>query len=146
MITDVDGLEKALRQWQCTAREVWATLIGGPAPYAPPRFRWEAAAGQLAKQHLGATHFSAVLRALARRAEEMAKVLTNHSPTATFVAHRHLNAARLDLAPTKGDEALSARRWLTALQGAVQDGNVGKIIQLQGVADRKAKKLEDAAT
>ena len=51
---DLAALDQAVRRWQSNARTARGALIGVNLPYAPPKFRWETAAGRLAEQHIGA--------------------------------------------------------------------------------------------
>ena len=136
-MANVESLEGAITQWQIDARKIWTTLIGMPAPYAPAKFRWESAARKLAKQNLGATHFSAVLRSLARRAQEIGNLLANHADIAYVASHRHFTAAKRDLASISGDDARAVERWLVTLQHAAKERSVAKVLQLQVVADKR---------
>jgi hypothetical protein len=73
-------------------------------------------------------------------------LLANHADTAYVASHRHFTAAKRDLASISGDDARAVERWLVTLQHAAKERNVAKVLQLQVVADKKASKLEDAAT
>lgn len=116
-------LAEAIDKWYGSARIALCSLIGYSCQRFRPRFRWEPAAGPLARQHAGASVVSVAWREVSIRAGEIASTLgrIRKDVRAIDVITRHCQniytvIKRVDAAP--GEEALARSRCYTAFVDA----------------------------
>ena len=143
-------LEGATRNFYKLARTEWSGIAGEDLGFTPHRFRWESPIGQVAKPWTGSSQTSVMWRSLARRAQEVTKVLSRDSPSSWMqaAAWGHLVAAPKaykSLCNSKQEELRpSVIAWAESLRGAWCHASVAWATSLWRIADIKAKKLEAA--
>ena len=140
-------LAYGIDKWYSSARKAVHSLIGEPCQYFRPRFRWEPAAGQPAKQYAGASRVSVAWREVSTRACEVAAIMSRSDVDAGSVRvlarHAHkINVADKPIANAPGEETPAMRRWITAFQVAAVAGRTYTIRSLASLAANRAAKIE----
>jgi hypothetical protein len=143
-------LEIAMRTFYITARMEWSGIAGEKLAFVPHRFRWEPPIRHTAKPWTGSSSLSVMWRSLARRAEEISKVLsrTDSAPGMIEAAARHITAAaeaHKSLGRTLQEEVCQqVTSWAASLQLAWLSPSASWAQSLSFIADVKARKLEAA--
>ena len=146
-------LDMAMEAWYKAARAEWSSLAGQALDYRKPRFRWVSAAGPTAKPRPGSPHASATWRSLAKRAQDLIKMMLESngalSGTKAVVMRGHLGAAQKAAMSLSNSQRETAGRkmlsWGSSLAAAVRTSSVQWIRSLSSVAEIHAKQLEALA-
>ncbi len=152
-LVDEGAADQAMVAWYANARLEWTALVGTDLRHFSPRFKWLPAAGAIAKPWSGSTALSVMWRVLARRADEIGrllekgvshlrpsqiKVLIQHLAAATTAAGTLCNSQRAEVEPV-------VRTWAASLHAATCRCSPRWITSLTFVANTKAKLLEEWA-
>ena len=145
-----DGeLDAAMVDWYKAAREEFSGITGTKLHFSAASFKWKCPAGAVAKPWHGSSRASVMWRALARRAEEAAKLVLLEAPStlqsavlaqhlrAAWSADRSLcNSSRAELHPL-------VQHFAQSLQAAAESRSGHWLGSLGKLAAKKAKKLEE---
>ncbi|CAK0861050.1 unnamed protein product, partial [Prorocentrum cordatum] len=150
-IADVAQLAAAIDNWHRAARRTFSSFSGLPAPWFRPRFRWEPAAGQLARRYAGASMVAVAWRECSARAFEVAAILGRPQPAAAdeVLLARHWSRVlaatqRAGRAPGEVSEAM--RAWAAAFGHARQSRGPTALRSLAAEAAKHAQRIERAVS
>ena len=151
-VTDLAGsaesINAAMVAWYSAARQEFSNIAGSKLDFVEARFKWACAAGVVAKPWHGASRISVMWRSLARRTEEIAKILHRESgsPLSAALLSQHLKAVWSAHSSLCNSARLAIHEQVVnfahSLYIAVMYPSVGWVSSLQKLAEAKAKKLE----
>ena len=151
---DPATLDNAVEEWYTNARKEWSSLAGYSLAHRKPRFRWMSAVGKLAKPWVGSTKLSVMWRSLARRAQDVARLVAEGVHMLPHIKHQvlcgHLSAssiaARSVCIGVRAETERQVSSWAVSLRSAVAAASQHWICSLATHAYARAKKLEAATS
>ena len=75
LASETQTLDAGMVEWLRASRLEWNDLAGSNKKFQPARFIWTSACGKRAQQSIGASAVSVMWRAVARRAQDVARIL-----------------------------------------------------------------------
>jgi hypothetical protein len=147
---DPTTLDDATRLWYASARIEWNRMTGMDKKFKPAKFIWTSAAGPVAQKWAGSIELSVMWRGLARRAQDVARLLDRAEWPLTPL-HRSTMVGHLTAAVKATDSLCNslqkdtkpmAKTWAIGLQTAVSTASSCWARSMEKIADIKAKKLE----
>ena len=142
-----DGSKDGLRGWYSRARTVWHSLLATTPKVREHCFRWEPAAGRMARPDAGAPAASATLRAMARKLDDsiglLKKGVRPTDPCVRANSANNIRACGKKELRSPDVKFTALRSWCTQADAALGSGNTPKAEQLLSTIKKKAKALED---
>ncbi len=140
------GLDEAATTWHKAARREWRSLLGTLHDFQPPRFRWMAAPGPIARRQADSSKIATTWRCFAQRGDECATLLEKDAPGSCAILTRHVRQLPAAIArlTTHKEFLAEAYPWCIAFATAVQTRVTDRIRGLCRIARLKADRHDRA--